>query len=165
MRSKLLIPSAAAILLAGTMLAGAQGQEHQGAAPGAAQEKSMPAGKGGATQGQAQRDDGKGNRGEPVQRTQPNSQKSEQRTTQQKGERNAQQKNDRNAEKKRDRDNIQTQGQGLRDENSRGQREDRPQERDRTQGQGQREQNGQPTQRNERGGSQAETRTNGGAAP
>jgi hypothetical protein len=164
MRSKLLIPSAAAILLAGTMFAGAQGQEHQGAAPGAAQEKSMPAGKGGATQGQAQRDDGKGNRGEPVQRTQPNSQKSEQRTTQQKGERNAQQKNDRNAEKKRDRDNIQTQGQGLRDENSRGQREDRPQQRDRTQGQGQREQNAQPTQRNERGGSQAETRTNAGGS-
>jgi Protein of unknown function (DUF1236) len=170
MRSKLLIPSAAAILLAGTMFAGAQGQEHQGAAPGAAQEKSMPAGKGGATQGQAQRDDGKGNRGEPVQRTQPNSQKSEQRTTQQKGERNAQQKsernaqqkNDRNAEKKGDRDNIQTQGQGQREENSRGQREERPQQRDRTQGQGQREQNAQPTQRNERGGSQTETRTNGG---
>lgn len=157
MRSKLLIPSAAAILLAGTMLAGAQGQgqEHQGAAPKAAQEKSMPADKGGATQGQAQRDDGKGNRGEPVQREQPNSQpKSERRNSQQK------------TEKKGDRDKIQTQGQGQREQNSREQGEERSQQRDRTQGQGQREQNAQPTQRNERNegqNRQTETRTGGGS--
>src|SRR5262249_40314600 len=57
-------------------------------------------------------------------------------------------------------DRDRTQGQGQREQNSREQRREGAQERDRTQGQGQREQNAQPGQRNERSGTQTDTRTN-----
>jgi hypothetical protein len=165
-RSKLLIPTAAAVLLAGTVLAGAQGQQRgaePGGAAGAAQEKSMPSGKGaqgsGATQGQGQREESK-EKATPNQRSQGEERGKAQGKGQAQGQREPGQREQRQSQQKGDRDRIQTQGQGQREQNSREDRGDRSQQRDRTQGQGQnqREQNAQPSQRNERNEGQTTNR-------
>jgi hypothetical protein len=139
MRTRLLISSAIAALLAGTVSAGAQ-TEHQGPAAGAAQEKSTPQGKG-ASQAQEKK--------QPVQR---NSQREEKGAKG--GQIQTQGQGEREQNLKGERDNGQRQ---MRERNPRG-------EPDRTSGQGQREettqkhdQNAQPSrnesQQNHSGGS------------